>query len=119
MYVLQENGGFINEEIFPEDEDERIDYYAKLHRQVWNIPRNFLDVHSDIIGKGKFGNVYKGTVQQRGFPVPATVYSIAGDYSKINSCVLAFSIIACDRNRNYFSFPFLCVCRDFISLYLL
>lgn len=113
---MQENGGFINEEVIPEDEDERIDYYAKLHRQVWNIPRNFLDVHSDIIGKGKFGTVYKGTVQQRGFPVPTTVYSIAGDYSKTNSCVLAFSINVCDRN--YFSFHFLLVCRNF-SLYLL
>lgn len=115
-----ENGGFINEEVIPEDEDERVDYYAKLHRQVWDIPRNFLDVHPDVIGKGKFGTVYKGTVQQRGFPVPATVYSIAdGQLTDVEKRVMLQDLdllIRCDSHNNIISL--IGTCESLDTLYV-
>ena len=33
---------------------------------IWQIPRNFLQVSSEVIGKGKFGSVVKGMVNQKG-----------------------------------------------------
>jgi len=61
----------------PEEEDERVNHYENLKNQVWNIPRNFLDVKSEILGRGRYGNVMRGTVQQRGFPTPVAIHTIA------------------------------------------
>lgn len=68
------HNGFI-----PEEEDIRVNHYENLKQQVWNIPRNFLDVKSEILGHGKYGNVMRGTVQQRGFPVPVAIHTIADE----------------------------------------
>ena len=54
-----------------------MNHYENLKRQVWNIPRNFLDVKSDVLGSGQYGNIVRGTVQQKGFPIPVAIYTIA------------------------------------------
>ena len=59
---------------------------------MWNIPRNFLEVFTDILGKGKYGWIYKGTVQQKGYPVSVAIYNIAGKYS----------ITIFNRSNNFF-----------------
>lgn len=74
---LQEPNGYIHNGFIPEEEDVRVNHYENLKQQVWNIPRNFLDVKSEVLGCGKYGNVMRGTVQQRGFPVPVAVHTIA------------------------------------------
>ncbi|KAJ9584978.1 hypothetical protein L9F63_020683, partial [Diploptera punctata] len=75
--VEVEPNGYIHNGYIPEEEEERVNHYENLKRQVWNIPRNFLDVNSDVIGCGQYGNVMKGTVQQKGFPIPVAIYTIA------------------------------------------
>ncbi|PSN55853.1 hypothetical protein C0J52_02736 [Blattella germanica] len=75
--VEVEPNGYIHSGYIPEEEEERINHYDNLKRQVWNIPRNFLDVKSEIMGQGRYGKVMKGTVQQRGFPIPVAVHTIA------------------------------------------
>ncbi|KDR15852.1 putative tyrosine-protein kinase Wsck isoform X2 [Zootermopsis nevadensis] len=72
-----EPNGYIHNGFIPEEEDERVNHYENLKRQVWNIPRNFLDVKSDVLGQGQYGNVMRGTVQQRGFPIPVAIHTIA------------------------------------------
>jgi hypothetical protein len=72
-----EPNGYIHNGFIPEEEDIRVNHYENLKQQVWNIPRNFLDVKSEILGHGKFGNVMRGIVQQRGFPVPVAIHTIA------------------------------------------
>lgn len=74
---LQEPNGYTHNGFIPEEEDERVNHYENLKRQVWNIPRNFLDVNSDVLGHGHYGNVMRGTVQKRGFPVPVAIHTIA------------------------------------------
>lgn len=72
-----EPNGYVHNGFIPEEEDIRVNHYENLKQQVWNIPRNFLDVKSDILGHGKYGSVMRGTVQQRGFPVPVAIHTIA------------------------------------------
>ncbi|XP_069693188.1 putative inactive tyrosine-protein kinase Wsck [Periplaneta americana] len=72
-----EPNGYIHNGFIPEEEDERVNHYENLKRQVWNIPRNFLDVKSEVLGRGQYGNVMRGTVQQKGFPVPVAIHTIA------------------------------------------
>ncbi|XP_066997163.2 putative inactive tyrosine-protein kinase Wsck isoform X2 [Anabrus simplex] len=72
-----DTSSYVHNGYVPDEEDEWTDHYEKLKQRVWNIPRNFLDVKSERLGKGKYGNVMKGTVQQRGFPIPVAIYVIA------------------------------------------
>ena len=37
-----------------------------LRAKVWTIPRNFLDLTHEVVGRGKFGSVIKATVNNRG-----------------------------------------------------
>lgn len=74
---FQEPNGYVHNGFIPEEEDERVNHYENLKCQVWNIPRNFLDVKSDMLGRGHYGNVMRGTVQQRGFPIPVAIHTIA------------------------------------------
>lgn len=75
-FCFQEPNGYVHNGFIPEEEDERVNHYENLKRQVWNIPRNFLDVKSDMLGQGQYGNVMRGTVQQRGFPIPVAIHTI-------------------------------------------
>ncbi|KAF4524769.1 hypothetical protein B566_EDAN012391 [Ephemera danica] len=75
--VEVETNGYVHSSYIPEDSDERVNHYENLKQQVWNIPRNFLDLKPDILGQGKHGEVKRGTVQMRGFPVPVAVHNIA------------------------------------------
>lgn len=74
---LQEPNGYIHNGFVPEEEDIRVNHFENLKQQVWNIPRNFLDVKSEILGHGNYGNVMRGIVQQKGFPVPVAIHTIA------------------------------------------
>jgi hypothetical protein len=76
--LFQETNGYIHSSYIPEDSDERVNYYENLKQQVWNIPRNLLEVKTDLLGKGKYGEVTRGTVQLRGFPSPVAIHNIAG-----------------------------------------
>ncbi|GLG99272.1 Putative tyrosine-protein kinase Wsck [Gryllus bimaculatus] len=71
-----ESSGYIHNAYVPEEIEERVDHYKTLKEKVWNIPRNFLDIQNHILGIGRYGNVMRGTVQQRGFPVPVAVHVI-------------------------------------------
>ncbi|XP_049953993.1 putative inactive tyrosine-protein kinase Wsck [Schistocerca serialis cubense] len=71
-----ESNSYIHNGYVPEEEEERPNHYEKLKQQVWNIPRNFLEVKTDVLGSGTYGHVVKGTVQQRGFPVPVAIHAI-------------------------------------------
>lgn len=56
-----ENSGFIP------DEEDRVDHYVNLKRQLWNIPRNFLEVDTGtVVGMGSFGQFVRGRVQHQG-----------------------------------------------------
>ena len=37
-----------------------------IRAQIWNIPRNFLELTHEVIGRGKFGSLVKGKVNKRG-----------------------------------------------------
>lgn len=74
---LQEPNGYAHNGFIPEEEDERVNHYENLKCQVWNIPRNFLEVKSEMLGVGRYGSVMRGTVQQRGFPIPVAIHTVA------------------------------------------
>ncbi|KAG8235885.1 hypothetical protein J437_LFUL010115 [Ladona fulva] len=76
-----ESSGYIHDAYIVEDEGP-INYYDNLKKKVWNIPKNFLEVRSEGIGKGKYGTVVKGSVKQRGSPVPVSVHYIADEFCK-------------------------------------
>jgi len=38
------------------------DYLASLTNRVWQIPRNFLEVNTEVVGRGRFGTVMRATV---------------------------------------------------------
>ena len=38
---------------------------AKLRSKVWQMPRNFLELTHEVIGRGKFGSVIRGQVTQQ------------------------------------------------------
>ena len=42
------------------------DPLSVIRRSVWQIPRNFLDLSHVVIGRGRFGSVIKGKVNNRG-----------------------------------------------------
>ena len=43
--------------------DQRLDV---LKSKVWTIPRNFLELTHEVVGRGKFGSVIKAVVNNRG-----------------------------------------------------
>jgi hypothetical protein len=51
-----------------------------LKNKVWNIPADKLELKTDLLGTGKYGSVMKGSVIQKGFPVPVAVHSVAGNF---------------------------------------
>ena len=51
----------------------------KLRDQVWQIPRNFLELNHEVIGRGKFGSVIKGKVNKRGTEEAAIVQVVPGN----------------------------------------
>nr|CAD7590676.1 unnamed protein product [Timema genevievae] len=78
-----DSNGYNHNGYMPDDEERRVDHYEKLKQQIWNIPRNFLEVKTDLLGHGQFGNVMQGTVHQRGLPMPVAINTIAdGELSR-------------------------------------
>ncbi|KAG7297705.1 hypothetical protein JYU34_018422 [Plutella xylostella] len=66
-----ENAGFLQEE------DERVDYYGNIKRNLWNIPRNLIDIDiSCVVGLGSYGKFTKCKVQQHGGLTPGLVQVI-------------------------------------------
>ncbi|XP_065333783.1 putative inactive tyrosine-protein kinase Wsck isoform X1 [Cloeon dipterum] len=72
-----EGNGYVHTGYIPEDEDERTNHLEALKAKIWSIPVNHLDVKNDLLGTGKYGSVLKGSVNQKGFPVPVAIHSIA------------------------------------------
>jgi len=59
---LQENGYIDNEN---SDELRSAECYLdSLRSKIWMIPRNFLEISHEVVGRGKFGSVMKGSVNQ-------------------------------------------------------
>ena len=52
------------------------DPLAGIRRSVWQIPRNFLDLSHVVIGRGKFGSVIKGKVNNRGAEDVAAIVQV-------------------------------------------
>nr|CAD7397889.1 unnamed protein product [Timema poppensis] len=78
-----DSNGYNHNGYMPDEEERRVDHYENLKQQVWNIPRNFLEVKTDLLGRGQFGNVMQGTVHQRGLPMPVAINTIAdGELSR-------------------------------------
>ena len=44
----------------------REDYLHSLEGKVWQVPRNFVDIQNEVLGRGKFGTVMNGTVVLNG-----------------------------------------------------
>ncbi|XP_046407211.1 putative tyrosine-protein kinase Wsck isoform X2 [Ischnura elegans] len=76
-----ESSGYIHDAYIAEDEGP-INHYDNLKKRVWNIPKNFLEIRSEVIGQGKYGSVVKGTVRQRGTPIPVTIHYVMDEYTK-------------------------------------
>ncbi|XP_071439053.1 putative inactive tyrosine-protein kinase Wsck [Hetaerina americana] len=76
-----ESSGYIHDAYIAEEEGP-INHYDNLKKKVWNIPKNFLEIKSEVIGQGKYGSVVKGTVRQRGTPVPVTIHYVMDEYNK-------------------------------------
>jgi hypothetical protein len=41
--------------------------------RVWHVPRNFLALSHEVVGRGRFGSVIRARVNVRGVDVPAVV----------------------------------------------
>lgn len=57
-------------------DNESVDATTRLDvikSKVWNIPRNFVELTHDVIGRGRFGSVVKGNVNKRGVVESAKV----------------------------------------------
>jgi len=52
------------------------DYLASLTSRVWQIPRNFLEVNTEVVGRGRFGTVMRATVHQGATDVVCTAQII-------------------------------------------
>jgi len=49
-----------------------------IRAQVWNIPRNFLELTHEVIGRGKFGSLVKGKVNKRGHIEAVNIQVVPG-----------------------------------------
>ena len=54
----------------------REDYLQSLEGKVWQVPRNFIDIQNEVLGRGKFGTVMNGTVLTNGEHESCNVYSV-------------------------------------------
>ena len=54
----------------------REDYLQSLEGKVWQVPRNFVDIQNEVLGRGKFGTVMNGTVVINGEQENCNVYSV-------------------------------------------
>ena len=70
--------GYIDNGAFEQENRQRTaeDYFESLDSKVWQIPRNFVDVQTEVLGRGMFGTVMKGTVNINQELVPANIYII-------------------------------------------
>ncbi|KAK0173517.1 hypothetical protein PV328_006702 [Microctonus aethiopoides] len=62
----------------PEDVPERPNHYQDLKSRVWSIPKNFLNIDSVPLRRGRFGTIHTGTVQDKnGAPTKVLVHCIS------------------------------------------
>ena len=71
----------------------------KLRDQVWQIPRNFLELTHEVIGRGKFGSVVKAKVNKRGAEEVAIAQVVPGKLDCLTKhafklCALSFMLIS-------------------------
>lgn len=50
-----------------------------LRQHLWQIPRNFLDMSHEVLGRGRYGSVLKGKVNRQGVPQNAGVYVVPSE----------------------------------------
>lgn len=68
-----ENHGYIVDE--PEGP---INHYRELKERVWMIPHHSLNVDNTfILGQGRYGHIYKGTLEKENSLINVSVYNIA------------------------------------------
>jgi len=53
------------------------DYLDSLKDKVWIIPKNFVDLSHEVLGRGKFGSVMKGQVSANGQLIPCNTQVIS------------------------------------------
>jgi len=53
------------------------DYLDSLKDKVWIIPKNFVELSHEVLGRGKFGSVMKGQVSANGQLIPCNTQVIA------------------------------------------
>ena len=71
-----ENGYIDNEAYQADGQRSAEDYLQSLDGKVWQIPRNFVDVQNEVMGRGRFGTVMKGTVNLNQESVVCNVYIV-------------------------------------------
>jgi len=49
-----------------------------LRTRTWSIPRNFLELSHEVVGRGKFGSLVKGHVNKNGQQVACNVQVVPG-----------------------------------------
>ena len=47
-----------------------------IRGRVWMIPRNFLELSREAVGRGRFGTAVRGSVSQAGQFSPCTVLAV-------------------------------------------
>ena len=72
----QESGYLDNDAFETEQQRTQEEYFQSLDGKVWQIPRNFVEVQNEVLGRGKFGTAMKGTVSMNNEIVPCNVYII-------------------------------------------
>ena len=73
-----DNNGYIDNVAFDGEASFKSaeDYLESLDNKVWQIPRNFVEVKNEILGRGRFGTVMSGIVNIDQEAVNANVYII-------------------------------------------
>lgn len=98
------------------------DPLAGIRRTVWQIPRNFLDLSHVVIGRGKFGSVIKGKVNNRGAEDAAIVQVVPGkimDEREMREMAREVDAVArCDDHPNVLGLIGVCEERDALFVVL-
>ena len=86
------------------------DPLAGIRQTVWQIPRNFLDLSHVVIGRGRFGSVIKGRVNNRGAEDAAIVQVVPGKIMDEREMR--------EMAREVGQFPFIKACRSLLLVTL-
>lgn len=68
-----EENGFAHGILHIGDDTNLGDFWELLKERYWSIPKELLDISEEVLGKGHFGEVRRGTVHKRGKPISVLV----------------------------------------------